>query len=715
MKKFIMLAVAVFFLLHASAQNLQWATTINNTYNDYIYDIHADAEGSLYICGQFELTVDFDPGPGVASLTAVGNGQDIFIAKYDTAGNYLWAHSFGTGFFYDHATRLASDPFGNVYMTGFFGSTVDFDPDSVNTFTLTASSGRSRFLLKLDKDGNFVHAKKVGNAVGSLPSSQDSQTGLECDGAGNVYMCGFYGTTLMLDTGAAGTLSVSGLSDNYFCKYDSSLVLQWANRIGSNGTEYSQGMYVSDEGKVIALGSFSGTVDFDPDTGTFLMSQTGSTIDGYFAMYDTDGKFIFARHLEPVSACTPRDVTMDSRKNIILTGSAMGMLDADPGPGVATIGNGFNDQVILCAYDSLGNYRWAFAYGDINAYNAGHTVATDSADNIYIVGNYEAFVDLDPGPDTAVYPNPFTGFVALYDTGGNYRTSFISHTSQAKFMLRDGAIYMAGNYYNVVDFDPGPATYNMMSDTANASWYLLKLDECNDYPSAPGSLQVPALCKGDTVTVYATQGGPVYEWTFSPGLIPLGVIGDSVIIYVDTVASAELIYCRSIGGCISSAFSYITVSVNDPQVPVITEQNDTLFSTSAVFYQWYLNGSPISGATDSIHIPAAFGIYSVLATDSNGCQSFSDTLLYLIFSIHEQSAGNPKVYPNPFDNSIHIHFGNISETVAITLRDILGKTVMQFNVTGTGVKDTGSLPSGVYFLEWESSEKMYRKKVIKMR
>ena len=208
--------------LHGTAQNLHWAQSIDVHSSNYIYDLVADGENNLVICGQFSGTVDFNPGPGIDTITAAGSGgRDIFLAKYDSAGNYLWAHAFGNAFLNDEGDRVAVDAAGNIFITGFWSGTADFNPDPVVTNNLSSGSGvRSRFLAKYDPDGNYLAAKNIGNSVGTLPSSRDAQTGLGCDSDGNVYVSGFYGTSLTLAPGT--TLSVSGLSDNYFAKYDAS-------------------------------------------------------------------------------------------------------------------------------------------------------------------------------------------------------------------------------------------------------------------------------------------------------------------------------------------------------------------------------------------------------------------------------------------------------------------------------------------------------------
>ncbi len=131
----------VFLLLQTSflaAQNVHWGGVINVTFNDNIYDIQADKDNNLIVCGQYSGTVDFDPGPGIANMTAASTGEDIFIAKYDSVGTYLWSHGFGTGFFYDECDRVAVDTSGNIFITGMWNGTIDFDPDPGNILTFQA-------------------------------------------------------------------------------------------------------------------------------------------------------------------------------------------------------------------------------------------------------------------------------------------------------------------------------------------------------------------------------------------------------------------------------------------------------------------------------------------------------------------------------------------------------------------------------------------------
>jgi hypothetical protein len=146
----------------AKAQNLDfaWAKGIGATDgDDRAYSIAVDAAGNVYTTGYFEGTADFDPSAGVFNLTSAGS-VDIFVSKLDASGNFVWAKAMG-GTSIDQATSIAVDASNNVYTTGYFYNTADFDP-SAGVANLTSAGSGDIFVSKLDASGNFVWAKAMG-------------------------------------------------------------------------------------------------------------------------------------------------------------------------------------------------------------------------------------------------------------------------------------------------------------------------------------------------------------------------------------------------------------------------------------------------------------------------------------------------------------------------------------------------------------------------
>jgi hypothetical protein len=116
------------FLMTANlnAQTLDWVKTFGGIGYDIGNSVTVDDEGNIYTTGSFNDTVDFDPGPDVMKLNP-GRGSAIFIQKLDANGNFLWAKSCG-GKGNQIGQSIKVDAMGNVYTTGIFQDTIDFNP-----------------------------------------------------------------------------------------------------------------------------------------------------------------------------------------------------------------------------------------------------------------------------------------------------------------------------------------------------------------------------------------------------------------------------------------------------------------------------------------------------------------------------------------------------------------------------------------------------------
>ncbi|MFZ1677336.1 MAG: hypothetical protein WAT91_08690, partial [Saprospiraceae bacterium] len=111
--------------------------------------------GAVYTTGTFTGTIDFDPGDNTFPITSTGT-QDIFISKLDSNGNFVWAKAIHTGSgYYCIATSIALDDSGNVYTTGGFSGTVDFDP-GIGSMIVYSWSDFDIFILKLNSSGDFL-------------------------------------------------------------------------------------------------------------------------------------------------------------------------------------------------------------------------------------------------------------------------------------------------------------------------------------------------------------------------------------------------------------------------------------------------------------------------------------------------------------------------------------------------------------------------------
>lgn len=242
-----------------TAGNFIWGKQIGGTGIDNVTGLAIDSFSNLYITGGFQNTVDFDPGPAVNSLTSAGN-YDVFVAKYDSTGSYLWAKGVGSGS-EDFASGLSLDPLGNVLITGHFGSTVDFDPGP-GVFNITSNSGRSAFTLKLENNGGFKWAKQTGATVGLFGGNS-----IATDSLGYVYTALVLPNSCDIDPGTGVYTVPAGVAVQ---KLDSSGNFIWG--AGWQG-DFSWWIGLDGNNSVYTTGTFSGpNNDFDPGLDTYFLS-----------------------------------------------------------------------------------------------------------------------------------------------------------------------------------------------------------------------------------------------------------------------------------------------------------------------------------------------------------------------------------------------------------------------------------------------------------
>jgi len=227
---------SVFIIQHSSAQspNWLWAKGIGGAGNyDYGPSVAIDpANGNVYTTGFFDGTVDFDPGAGTFNLTSAG-GWDIFISKLDNSGNFVWAKAMG-GTSSDWGNSIAIDPAGSgdVYTTGLFGGTADFDPGA-GVFNLTPAGGAEDiFISKLDGSGNFVWAKAMGG------TGWDQGSSIVIGASGNVLMTGyFYSPSISFGTITLTNADNTGnTSDIFIAKLDTLTIITGNNDVSPDGS-----------------------------------------------------------------------------------------------------------------------------------------------------------------------------------------------------------------------------------------------------------------------------------------------------------------------------------------------------------------------------------------------------------------------------------------------------------------------------------------------
>ncbi|MFK7783550.1 MAG: SBBP repeat-containing protein [Crocinitomicaceae bacterium] len=417
---------------------------------------------------------------------------------------------------------IAVDASGNVYSTGWFEGTADFDPGP-NTFDLTASAFKSIYVSKLDPNGNFIWALDFGHDYTNEGFS------IKTDNNGNVYIAGQFQDTTDFDPGpSVYNLVPNGWSGAFILKLDSNGNFIWAKDCGGSNSNAGNSLTIDQNGNVYLIGEFGGTGDFDPGSSVYNLTAQGIE-DAFILKLDALGNFIWAKQIGQTSYTTGESICTDGSGNVLVTGTFSSTVDFDPGPGVFNLTSLGSTDVYVLKLDSTGNFIWAKSYGSQGTYVVSKSMDADTTGNVYVTGTFNGTVDFDPGPVTEnlVSTGNQDAYAIKLDTSGNYVWAInMGGTStdlgSAIKVQPSGDVYIAGSFYQSADLDPSPAFYNLTSPSqSDYNMFVSKVDNDGNFEWAK-NLYANYTIFGNTITLDAADniyiGGRFYTSAdFDPG------------------------------------------------------------------------------------------------------------------------------------------------------------------------------------------------------
>lgn len=591
--------------LIAQLPTFGWAKQAGVSTPDMAYEVAVDNMGNSYNTGYFRGTVDFDPGPGIFTLNA-GSSNAIYVQKLTPAGNLVWAVMMnGTGF--DQGRGIVVDNSGNVYVTGAFQTTCDFDPGA-GVFNMTAVGGSDVFILKLDPAGNFLWAQSIGTSYGN-----EWGNSIDLDASNNAYV-----------TGPQGTSS----GDVFIRKINAAGTTVWTKNLVSASSIEFNALRVTPTGSVAIVGSFSGTVDIDPSPGTYTL--TANFRDVCVLKLDSAGNFLWANKVGGNSNDEAWGVDIDASGNIYTTGYFGNGADFDPGPGSFPITSAGGTDVFIQKLDAAGNFVWAKSLGGTGG-EQGYDIFVDAGGYVFTTGYFGVSTgvttsDFDPGTGTAYISTigQYDVFVSKLDPAGNYVWAFNIGGADDEYgysVAVDAAnIYIVGSFISTVDFDGGIGTYAMTSSGgSNEDIFIARYGNCSGAPSQPGSINgITNMCQGNTNTysVSPVSGATSYNWS-----LPGGWSGTSIINTISATpgASGGNISVTANNGCGSSSTSVLSITVNPN--PTITVNSGSICSGSS-FTMIPGGASTYTFSSGSAIVsPTTNTSYSVSGTSTAGCVS----------------------------------------------------------------------------------------------
>lgn len=211
-----------FVAKYDSLGNLVWAKQSLSDIGSWGEGIDVDIDENNYVTGIINGTTTFGSAPNDVTLIAQHVG-DMFVAKYDSAGQLVWAKH-GPGNFNASGMAISVDGSGNSYLTGFFGLTITFASGEPNETTLLGLGGGDIFVAKYASDGGFEWATQAGGSV--AVALGDTGNGISVDASGNAYVAGFFTDSATFGIGEPNetVLTSDGQSDVFVAKYMNNLV-----------------------------------------------------------------------------------------------------------------------------------------------------------------------------------------------------------------------------------------------------------------------------------------------------------------------------------------------------------------------------------------------------------------------------------------------------------------------------------------------------------
>ncbi|MCE3226172.1 MAG: hypothetical protein K0S32_723 [Bacteroidetes bacterium] len=469
MKKISTFILTIIFAgtVFSQVPNYTFAHGFGSPNQDQSTAVAADASGNNYVTGNFSDVVDFNLSAATNTLAANGFA-DIFVAKYNSAGQYQWAFGFGGSGNYDSGQGIAIDAAGNVYVTGYFGDDVDFDPGA-GLASYTAQPGNNdAFIAKYNNNGQFQWVHHISGA------GIEQGVSVTIDPTNNdVVVTGKYELTIDVDgTAATTTLTSEGGLDIFVSRYSSAGIFISAFSVGGPGTDLCNDISTDGAGNVYITGGFDQTADFDPSAVVFPLTPFigANAMDAFVAKYNNADVFQWAFNFGETTHDAGYSVVNDATDNsVYVTGYYSNKVDFDPSASTNSMTAVGNNDIFIAKYNSAGGFMWVQSVGGNNN-DYGSALSIDGGGGIFVTGSFEDIVDFDPSASTSTLASQGLQdvFIAKYTGSGALVWAFPVGGAGADFgfgianSTTGTNIYCAGLLQGTVDFDPSASTANVL-------------------------------------------------------------------------------------------------------------------------------------------------------------------------------------------------------------------------------------------------------------
>ena len=312
----------------------------------------------------------------------------------------------------DVARSVVTDSAGNVYTTGSFTGTVDFNPGAA-TLLLTSAGLEDIFVTKSDSAGGFIWARRFGGA------GADRGLGIGVTPTGSAVLTGSFSGIAGFD---AISLASAGSTDVFVTRLDVAGIADWAVRFGSFAEDTGSGIFVDGVAGVYVTGRFESVVDFDPGAGT--ANRTASGIDGFVLKLNGFGSFSWVSQLTGPGTAEGRAITVDPAGRVYVAGAFTSGMTTDAGDLTAPGGGSVSDAFVA-RLSSAGTVWWARRMGG-TAVDEANAVAVNALGQVFVAGSFQLTAAFGSSSLTADGPAAVSAsdaFVTRLDQHGTFQAS----------------------------------------------------------------------------------------------------------------------------------------------------------------------------------------------------------------------------------------------------------------------------------------------------
>jgi len=532
LKNYLSLLTLLYVPLSLFSQSYEWGGQFGGNGEDVVKKMHVDAAGNSYITGYFTDTADFDISEAEFNLTAIGF-YDAFVQKTNAEGELLWAVGIG-GDMFEYGTGIATDNQGNVYITGYFDETVDFDP-GIGEFLLTSQGGGDIFILKLDSEGRFIWAKSIGGA------DYEESTSIGVDELGNIYTLGYLSDIVDFDPGPGEVLiSSQGLNDTFLLKLDNSGNFLNVYTYGGDNIDLALDMFVKNSSQIFISGFFGGTTDLDPRPNEEYIVTATEDFAGYTMEIDDTGAIQNIANTEGGDV-NVYAVTADVNDNMYITGNFSGTVNFDPTSGNSDFTfsstmayNGFVMKIL--ANGSIDWVRQVASESPVFTYD----IIVGEDGQVYTSGFFEGVADFNPSSTEEFFlskqsVNAMDAYLLVLDRNGLFLNAYqfggvgFIDTHQMGIDSENN-IYLAAQFAASIDINPMPQETQTVTAVDFRDNYLIKMNmgvlglpsmEVNEfsvYPNPTNQFLKVSTHKnlvGENYAIYNTLGQLIMHGTFT--------------------------------------------------------------------------------------------------------------------------------------------------------------------------------------------------------